>query len=860
MLSLRGVIVALAAVAQAAAPASARTGLLDRDFGRRGLVRTSLGPGADSATAVAVQADGRILVAGHSRAGGGVSRATLVRYLESGALDPGFGAGGRIPAALPGDTEITALAVGPSGEIVVAGSTTMAGATAAVVARFLPDGAPDPSFGDEGRFVLEGRDAPTRARALALAPEGSVVVAGAMGTGTRQRFLVFRVDLAGRLDAGFGDGGVATPAIDAGPGSAFAVAIQEDERIVVAGRVQADLAALRLETSGEPDDGFGRGGLALVDVDKGLDVARGMVVAPDGSVLLAGTSSRSGDADFVVARLEDDGTLDPAFGSRRTDLGGVESGHAVALLPTGTIVLAGQVTTAEGSDVALVAHRPDGTLDPSFGHRGRVRTDLQSEGDGALALALQGDGKLVAAGVRGEGLGTEMIVLRYAEAPPECGDGFVEGAEACDLGDRNGATTSCCSASCALRPEGETCRASDGLCDPAEACTGDAPLCPADEIAPAEAPCRPAAGWCDLPEECSGASKQCPDDRVRDRGAVCRAAVAACDATEVCDGETAVCPDDAKSTDVCRPATGDCDLPERCDGTSDACPEDRLQENGNACHDRNPCTVDEFCHDGECIGGTFEPFACGAMRCQKGDVVWRTEFSQNDALESPLVDAFEAGTLTISRPPTKAYFCSRASLTGELWAETDDPAGEDLDPDVGASSVARHRLEVDGTFKGPLVETLVVHDRFGRRPVRVNERRVLSVPAAVHAPAVESSATLRPDARKCYPVRRGPSVGARRLPLWLDGAPILFDLKRLVRVCVPATFAGNAPATDIAVACYGADLSRGQEGSGPLGSVDVIDELGHEATLSSNGGKNFVCLPAVVESTRSQIAQAGDSE
>ncbi len=859
MRSLRGVIVALVAALVAATPASARTGRLDRDFGRRGLVRTSLGSGADVATAVAVQADGRIVVAGHSRSAGGTSKVALVRHRADGALDPSFGRGGKVLAALPEDAEIEALALGPDGEIVVAGSTSVVGGRAAFVARFLADGAPDPSFGDEGRFVLEGPKAPTRARALAITADGAAVIAGAEGAGSRQRFLVFRLDRSGRLDPTFGQGGLVAPEIDAGAGSAFAIALQEDRRIVLAGRVRADLAALRLEPSGAPDEGFGRDGLAVVDVGKGLDVARGVVVAPDRSILLAGTTTRSGDADFVVARLDEDGDLDATFGVRRTDLGGAASAHAVALLPSGTAVVAGQVTTSDGADVALVAYRPDGSLEPSFGHRGRVRTDLQSAADGALGLALQADGKLLAAGVRGEGVGTEMVLLRYADASAECGDGFVEGDETCDLGSRNGETTSCCSASCALRLEGEPCRESEGLCDPVEVCTGAAPVCPPDEIAPAETSCRPAAGWCDLPEECTGASKRCPDDRLRDRGVVCRAAVGACDATELCDGETAACPDDAKSTKVCRPATGDCDLPERCDGASDECPDDLQQENGNACHDRNPCTVDESCHEGECIGGTFEPFACGAMRCQKGDITWRTEFSVDDALEFPLVDAFEEGTLRISREPRKAYFCSRASVTGELWAEAADSGSGARDAIADASPVSRHRLDVGGTFSGRLIDKLIVHDRFGRRPVRVNDARVLSVPAAVEVPGAASTA-LRPDARKCYPVRGERSVGARRLPLWVDGDPVLFDLKKLMRVCVPATFAGNPPASDIAVTCYGAHLSRGQEGASPLGAVDVVDELGHRATLSSNGTKDFVCLPAVVENPVSRVARAPESE
>lgn len=847
MVSLRGVIVALVAALLAAPDASARTGLLDREFGKRGLVRTDFGPGSDVAAAVVLQPDGRIVVAGHARGRGG-SEVALARFSRDGVLDPSFGRAGRVWGTSGRDDVATAVALDSDGGIVVAGSTRASHkGRALLVARYTPDGALDRGFGDAGRVTLEMGAESARARSLVVSADGSAYVAGSYATGAREEFLVVRLDAAGRLDSGFGEGGIARLKVEPDGGGAFAALLSEDGNIVLAGRAGRDLAVVRFDGAGELDDGFGDDGVARIDVEGGSEVGRAVAVQPDGRILVAGTTSRGRDSDFALARLTDDGALDSEFGRagvRKADFGGIATGHAIALLPEGTIIVGGQVVTSEdGADLALAAFRSDGSLEPSFGRRGRVRTDLQSAGDGVLALVAQPDGRLIAAGVRGDGAGGEMALVRYHDAPPACGDGYAEGSETCDAGEANGDPSSCCSAICTLRPETHFCRPAAGLCDVAESCTGAAPTCPADEIRPAEFVCRPNAGWCDLPEACSGASKECPVDRVRGSDAICRSAIGACDAAESCDGETPQCPADEKSTDVCRPADGDCDLPETCDGVSDECPGDRLQENGNACYDRNPCTVDEVCHEGECIGGTFEPFKCAAMVCRK----WKAELlppaggqpRQRD-ITRHVRDGLENGEIRI-REPRKTYLCSRASLTGEVWPEfgdSDDPAFAEAPP--------KHRVSVPGTYQGGAqISGLVVSDRFGRRPVSLMEERKLSVPARV----VDGSGApqaLSGERRKCYVAGAQPNVGVRRMPLWVGEEPVLFDVKDLKQVCVPAEV-DEAPSESVtAVACYNVRRSRGEDLPKRGEVLRVVTEQGYEFELTE-GDREYVCVPATVE-------------
>src|SRR6266849_2253031 len=188
------------------------------------------------------------------------------------------------------------------------------------------------------------------------------------------------------------------------------------------------------------------------------------------------------------------------------------------------------------------------------------------------------------------------------------------------------------------------CRAAAGECDVAEFCPGDGPSCPADAKQPngtactddgnpctsdtcngtndtcqhpagnAGTTCRASAGVCDPAETCDGTTPTCPPDAKST--AVCRPAAGPCDVAETCDGSDPSCPADAfKPASVeCRAAAGQCDAPENCTGSSAACPADAPKPNGTACDDGNACTASHACQDGTCAGN-----ACTSSdTCQGG--------------------------------------------------------------------------------------------------------------------------------------------------------------------------------------------------------------------------------------------------
>jgi uncharacterized delta-60 repeat protein len=213
---------------------------------------------------------------------------------------------------------------------------------------------------------------------------------------------------AGDLDQTFGNGGLVTTDLNSGYDWAYAVAPQPDGKVVAAGRTGIsgfDFAVVRYNSDGSLDTSFGSGGQVVTDLGSGDDYAQGVVIQPDGKIVVAGYTGTGLAHDFAVVRYNSDGTLDTSFGTGGqvvTDFGGNDTGAAVALQSDGKIVVAGSYDSSNSlsdADFALARYNADGTLDGTFGSGGKVVTNFNgSSNDVAHALALQADGKVVLGG------------------------------------------------------------------------------------------------------------------------------------------------------------------------------------------------------------------------------------------------------------------------------------------------------------------------------------------------------------------------------------------------------------------------------------------------------------------------------
>jgi uncharacterized delta-60 repeat protein len=391
---------------------------LDLTFGSGGRVSTPVG-GAGHGEAVVIQPGGAIVTAGWRTTAVGNDFA-LTRHDAAGNLDQGFGAGGIATTDLGGDDdEAYDAALLADGGIVAVGRTDAAGFTKLDfgVARYRPDGTPNPGFGTGGIVstdILGGGD---QANAVAVQPDGKLVVAGfATRNGIDGDFALVRYKPDGTLDQSFGTNGVVTTDLGTRGDDARALLIQPDGRIVVAGTADEDIALARYTPAGQLDATFGHGGTTITDLGS-EDVANGIALTPDGEIEVAGfTLGAHVDRDFLLARYRADGSLDTSFadqGAVKTDLGGGDDfAENLVVDPDGRTILVGRATSSTILDMAVVRYDADGTLDRSFDGDGILTADFHGRGEFGQDLALDSAGRIVAAGYTANGPDTEFALLR----------------------------------------------------------------------------------------------------------------------------------------------------------------------------------------------------------------------------------------------------------------------------------------------------------------------------------------------------------------------------------------------------------------------------------------------------------------
>ena len=340
-------------------------GTPDLAFGSAGTgtVLTAVGPTHAEALALAVQADGRIVVAGRARNAAGDDDVALVRYTVDGGLDGSFGTGGIVTTDLSGSTDVAyALVLQWWDQRLVAVGVAHNGAHYDMVAtRYNPGGSVDTTYGVLGSArVSLGDD--NAAFAAAIQKDGKVVLAGWTRLLGRQVFAAVRLRTTGVLDTSFGSAGAVTVAAGTGDAGATAVAVQADDLVLAAGSAAngaagVDLAAVRWSAGGVPDASFGAGGVALLDVAGTDDGVGALAVQADGRIVLAGSTAVSGRRAALVSGLRSNGSLDPGFGHVQPALGsnsGDAEVYGVALAPGGKVVAAGKAYNGADYDTALV--------------------------------------------------------------------------------------------------------------------------------------------------------------------------------------------------------------------------------------------------------------------------------------------------------------------------------------------------------------------------------------------------------------------------------------------------------------------------------------------------------------------------
>jgi uncharacterized delta-60 repeat protein len=397
----------------------------DPAFNERGAVFSSFRGEPSDAESLCVQPDGRIIVAGtvgRSQA----RRMAVARYLPDGKLDEGFGEGGWAIVDTRGrDDRAHAVALQDNGKIVIAGESLDVDTNRAVfaVARLDKDGTLDKSFSGGGVALIDDWGLllglkTARAQSVVIDDDSKIVAAG-YGTYTEKQefFALARYNADGTFDETFGIDGK----VRAGFGRflsgdeyshAYAVTTQPTGEIVAAGwtrtgpseltqgrrprkKDQMDIAVMRFARSGTLDSSFGGTGRSSIDL--GMDAsAQAVWLQQDGKIILAGAAGDTAGEKrhFALARLDGNGMLDATF--NRDDAGittavmGAVNG--IVIDPNGAILAAGYQMVGDRDRFALARYNSDGRLD------GVSLFDLAGVVDRANDIAVDREGKILLAG------------------------------------------------------------------------------------------------------------------------------------------------------------------------------------------------------------------------------------------------------------------------------------------------------------------------------------------------------------------------------------------------------------------------------------------------------------------------------
>ncbi|WP_123516583.1 hypothetical protein [Streptomyces sp. 2132.2] len=428
--------------------ASAKGGAgLDPRFGHGGVVVSSTAPGAgsDFANGLAIDGRRRIVVSGSSDLGGpGGVQWRVQRFTPDGAVDAAFGNHGTVltPMSPAGgdDENIWRIALQSDGKILAVGhAITATGGEDFALARYLPDGRLDRSFGTGGKVFTTvapgaGDD---EAQAVQVQRDGRIVVAGFTGTraGTEGRDLALvRYLPDGRLDPGFGAGGIVVRDVAGGRDQFKHMVLDGHGRIVAvgsadlgAGRGGTSFAVARYRPDGRPDAGFGSDGLVVTPMaaGDGLDLAEAVAIDGKGRLTVGGSADAGGPFDLALARYLSDGRPDGRFGEGGRVLTNVGPGatdedlEGLVVQGDGAILVGGSTAPTEflvDSDFLVGRYLPDGSPDRRFGKDGFVVTHVApgTADDEIYDIAPQGPGLLVAAGECDRpATGRDVCLARY---------------------------------------------------------------------------------------------------------------------------------------------------------------------------------------------------------------------------------------------------------------------------------------------------------------------------------------------------------------------------------------------------------------------------------------------------------------
>jgi len=382
------------AVGLVAAPtANAAPGDLDPTFGSGGRVGLLTSEEEVLVKGVAVQADSKVVLAGGQDPGEGPTNTIVVRLLANGELDPGFGQNGKVTLTISGGSEARAVAVQPDGKIVVAGDAKPGSTYDFMIARLNADGSPDGSFGGgDGIQVVPIGSEFDEAEAVAIGPSGHILATGRTAlAGSKVGAGVAVLKENGEPDPAFtGTGTLVVKTASGEQDQGVAIAERPDGRILVGDNTGAGagngFTLVQLTAAGLPDPEFGGGDGVVVTPIEGAGSAKGrledFVLLPDGGIVASGYgydlvgSPPKPESKSAAIAYAPNGDVSEAFGDEKSGIfsrriGDASYAGAIERTPSGQLLLVGDYEIAGDRAVQAQRLEPFGNLDQTFGSGGQ---------------------------------------------------------------------------------------------------------------------------------------------------------------------------------------------------------------------------------------------------------------------------------------------------------------------------------------------------------------------------------------------------------------------------------------------------------------------------------------------------------
>jgi len=400
----------------------AQPGLLDPTFANGGKLIVDFLGQSDEAKDVAIQPDGKILIAGSSNQNF-IHKFALIRLNSDGTPDASFSNDGNVDIQIGTNnlSTLECMLLQPDGKIILAGQTYNGTYFQIALVRFTNSGILDSTFSNDGIFTYSP-NASVGCNAIALDANGSIVVAGSSSfLGNGSDVSLFRVNSNGTLDLGFGGG---DGHLETGVGavsSALDVVIQSDGKIVVAGLTgdgtYNDFLVARYNSGGFIDNTFDTDGIKTFSLAEYDDYATSILQLASGKLLIGGF----GATEFTLVRLNSNGAFDNTFGGDGIVLADMNNSsdeiHDLAIDADGKIVVAGH-SGYNLYDAAVLRFNANGTIDNLFSMDGKTTVDFSGTYDYSYGVAIQADGKIVVVGSTDNGGQNDFAIFRLQGVCP----------------------------------------------------------------------------------------------------------------------------------------------------------------------------------------------------------------------------------------------------------------------------------------------------------------------------------------------------------------------------------------------------------------------------------------------------------